>query len=309
MLVDTVAVDTGWNIIGSISNAISVNAITSIPSGIVLTSYYGYGVGYTPSDTVEPGKGYWVKVSKKGKLILNSKQVIVSKSNTISLAQQFESKNRLMIQDGNGKTQILYFGTNERDSVPSLSYELPPLPPSGIFDARFSSGNMFEGINEGEKKEVMLSLSSAKYPLTISWELKSNAMSAILKSGEKEIRLVKDGTTTIAAEQTPIKLLLEGTPNVPKEFALEQNYPNPFNPVTVIRYQLPVDATVTLKVFNVLGQEVKTLVDETQDAGYMSVEWNAGNFASGVYFYRLEAVSASDPNRSFADVKKLLLLR
>ncbi|MBI4547327.1 MAG: T9SS type A sorting domain-containing protein [Ignavibacteriae bacterium] len=89
---------------------------------------------------------------------------------------------------------------------------------------------------------------------------------------------------------------------LPKEFALHQNYPNPFNPVTVIRYQLPVQSHVTLKIYNLLGQEVRTLVDEVQEAGYKSVEWNAAGMASGVYFYRLRA-------GNFVDVKKLPLLK
>jgi hypothetical protein len=89
---------------------------------------------------------------------------------------------------------------------------------------------------------------------------------------------------------------------LPMEFALSQNYPNPFNPTTTIKYDLPIDAGVSLKVFNIIGQEVVTLVNEEQKAGYRSVEWNASNVASGVYFYRLDA-------GSFTNVKKLLLLK
>ena len=92
------------------------------------------------------------------------------------------------------------------------------------------------------------------------------------------------------------------THDIPTVFALSQNYPNPFNPSTTIKYDLPVDTRVTLKVFNIIGQEVATLVNGEQKAGHPSVEWNAGNLASGVYLYRLEA-------GSFTSVKKLLLLR
>ncbi|MBS3944545.1 MAG: T9SS type A sorting domain-containing protein, partial [Melioribacter sp.] len=68
-------------------------------------------------------------------------------------------------------------------------------------------------------------------------------------------------------------------------FKLEQNYPNPFNPSTKIEYQLPKDGRVTIKVFNVLGQEVRTLLDEVKSAGYYTVEFNAKGLPSGVYIY------------------------
>ena len=68
-----------------------------------------------------------------------------------------------------------------------------------------------------------------------------------------------------------------------------QNYPNPFNPETTIKYAVPKTVNVELKVFDILGREVKTLVNETKNPGYYEVQLNANNLASGVYFYRLKA--------------------
>ncbi len=79
--------------------------------------------------------------------------------------------------------------------------------------------------------------------------------------------------------------------------------------MTVIRYQLPAQSEVTLKLHNVLVQVVKTLVDQIEQAGYKSIEWNSSGVASGVYFYRLQAVGVGDPSRTFTQVKKMLLIK
>ena len=90
--------------------------------------------------------------------------------------------------------------------------------------------------------------------------------------------------------------------NVITGYALSQNYPNPFNPNTVIRYQIPENSFVTLKVYNILGAEVTTLVNENQRAGIYNLNFRAGSLASGVYFYQLTA-------GSFKATKKLMLLK
>jgi hypothetical protein len=76
---------------------------------------------------------------------------------------------------------------------------------------------------------------------------------------------------------------------LPTIFGLDQNYPNPFNPSTIINYQLPENATVDLRVFDILGREVATLVSGQIKAGYHQVQFNARNLASGMYIYRLQA--------------------
>lgn len=88
----------------------------------------------------------------------------------------------------------------------------------------------------------------------------------------------------------------------PKDFALLQNYPNPFNPTTVIGYQLPVNSLVTLKVYDIIGREVKTLVNGPQIAGSYTVRFDGGNLPSGVYFYKIRT-------EEYSDVKKLILIK
>jgi photosystem II stability/assembly factor-like uncharacterized protein len=90
--------------------------------------------------------------------------------------------------------------------------------------------------------------------------------------------------------------------NLPRGFQLSQNYPNPFNPITTISYQLPFSGPVTIKVYDLLGREVATLLNEEKSAGSYEVNFNASGISSGIYFYKLQA-------DSFSETKKLILLK
>lgn len=90
--------------------------------------------------------------------------------------------------------------------------------------------------------------------------------------------------------------------DVPSQFSLEQNYPNPFNPTTIIIYSIPLEGKVQIKIFDILGREVSTILDKNHKAGNYSVEFNGSNLSSGIYFYRL---SSGD----FIKSMKMILLR
>jgi hypothetical protein len=91
-------------------------------------------------------------------------------------------------------------------------------------------------------------------------------------------------------------------PNLPNKYVLYQNYPNPFNPITTIEFSLPKTELATLKVYNILGQEVSTLVSDKLNEGIYKYEWDASGYASGVYYYKLQA-------GEYVDCKKLVLLK
>ncbi|MCO6446366.1 MAG: T9SS type A sorting domain-containing protein [Ignavibacteriota bacterium] len=94
----------------------------------------------------------------------------------------------------------------------------------------------------------------------------------------------------------------ENFQQIPENFSLSQNYPNPFNPSTTIRFELPESDIVTLKIFNILGEEVSTLVNTELKAGKHEYQFNANNLSSGIYFYRIQA-------GSFTETKKMILIR
>ncbi|MCC6865484.1 MAG: T9SS type A sorting domain-containing protein [Ignavibacteria bacterium] len=89
---------------------------------------------------------------------------------------------------------------------------------------------------------------------------------------------------------------------IPQKFTLSQNYPNPFNPSTTIKYSLPKGENVKLVVYDALGREVKTLVNEFKNSGVYSVNFDASSLSSGIYFYKIEA-------GSFTETKKMLLVK
>jgi len=90
--------------------------------------------------------------------------------------------------------------------------------------------------------------------------------------------------------------------NIPEKFSLSQNYPNPFNPVTKIKYTVPKNSFVTLKVFDIIGREIRTLVNEEKSPGEYIIDFDASNLPSGVYFYKI----FSD---KFSDVKRMILVK
>ena len=139
-------------------------------------------------------------------------------------------------------------------------------------------------------------------PLKISWNIGGRRFDRIIGNGGSV--MISDTTAADFSAELRSRLPL------PTTFSLEQNYPNPFNPVTVIRYNLPAGVgqsfltvyPVSLRVYNMLGQLVATLVDEEQSPGYKSLTFDAGNLASGMYIYKLSA-------GTFTQARKMVIVK
>jgi hypothetical protein len=124
-----------------------------------------------------------------------------------------------------------------------------------------------------------------------------------LRAGEYTYRLKQidfDGTVSYSDEVSADVI-------APAVFSLDQNYPNPFNPSTKISFSLAVDSKVSLKIFDVLGQEVASLVNQELTAGIHNYDFNAAGINSGVYFYRIEAAGSNGVK--FVDSKKMILVK
>jgi hypothetical protein len=310
----TLTLHQGWNLAGGISDDAPVALITTSPPGIIASSFYEYQSSYTATDMIHPGKAFWIKVSQAGDLTLTA-----SAKDEDSVADaplrvgagpaESDAWISLAVADDEGRRQTLRVASRAVPPDILARYTLPPAPPDGAFDVRFGTGSSLAAPGPSAT-EVPVVVSSAHYPLRLSWDAGALPAGARLRIGEREIALAGRGTSLVADAGSRIALRLSpaGAP-LPLAYALEQNYPNPFNPATTIRYQLPYASMVTLRITNTLGQDVALLRDGSEDAGYKLAEWNASNVASGLYFCRLEAVSLSDPGRTFTQARKLLLVK
>ncbi|HYQ85925.1 MAG TPA: T9SS type A sorting domain-containing protein [Bacteroidota bacterium] len=314
VLAETIDVTTNWNLIGSISSPVPTSSITSIPPGIMSGAtffgggtFFGFSGGYYVAPTDIPFRGYWVRCNSPGKIILSSKGS--KRPKPLTTMVDFNSFDVLRIEDAGGHRQTLYFGTRRDENVPNDLLEFPPASPDGVFDARFASDRMVEIVEKGKTHEFPIYITSAEYPVTLGWETKSQPINASLEVGNRDFQLTADGSTQLLSSDLVVKLKLMDGPQIPVEFALEQSYPNPFNPTTTIRYQLPVDSKVTLKIYNLLGQAVQVLEDGLMAAGFEATEWRASALPSGAYYYKLDAVGVNDPGKRFTQVRKALLLR
>jgi len=142
-------------------------------------------------------------------------------------------------------------------------------------------------------------------------------LTEIIDNIERNTYLLNDSSIIkiVDPQVTSLRLRVERTSQLPNEFSLKQNFPNPFNPSTVIQFELPVEAIVTLKIYNSIGQEVVALFDhKLMMGGLQESVFQAANLPSGIYFYRLvaERASVKGDNISedkYVNVKRMLLLK
>jgi hypothetical protein len=135
------------------------------------------------------------------------------------------------------------------------------------------------------------------------WQVDGFQIDSLAQALKGDSRVKDAGTERWLPSPSQLLVTSAGFQNLnPTGFMLYQNYPNPFNPTTTIRYALPQRSQVTLAVFNTLGQQVATLVNEIQGPGYHEIHFDGSGLASGVYFYRFRA-------GGFAETKRLLILR
>ncbi|MCX6157809.1 MAG: T9SS type A sorting domain-containing protein [Ignavibacteriae bacterium] len=182
-----------------------------------------------------------------------------------------------------------------------ISSGLPPVSANTVFADPVNAGQLYAGTDFGVYRSlnggtnwVRLGMNIPYVPV-LSFSYFSNTTSRYLRAGTHgrgAYELDISGSVGIQGNNE----------EVPAVYSLSQNFPNPFNPVTKINYNLSKKGFVSLKVYDILGKEVATLVNESMSAGKYSVSFDASNFSSGVYFYKLEI-------NGFSDIRKMLLVK
>jgi len=314
-----VSVADKWNMIGGPSTPVPVGSI--VPNLTAVTSsYFGYGTaGYTVAGSINPGKGFWVKVSGAGTLTLTGSAAAPKAAPTVIGETNLAELNRITLTDAYGRSQTLYLGEEGLvRNEPSL-FELPPAPPEGAYDVRFTSQRMVESypaVDEaGRSYEYPITIRSAAYPVAVRWEMNApvkgsrNMVLSDVVDG-KSIHQVMEGSGYYVIKNASVKSVVvklsEGV-DVPAKYALGRNYPNPFNPVTRFSVDLPKTTEVEVAVFDVLGRKIASLMSGTHAAGTYNLEWNARDASgmvvpTGMYFLR---VSSEEFNAS----QKIMLMK
>jgi protocatechuate 3,4-dioxygenase beta subunit len=304
---ETVTLYPGWNLVGSVSTSVPVSSITSSPVNVLSSDFFGYSNGYVIASSVDPGMGYWIKASSGGTISISSSAAVPSSTvKTASISQQLNS---MTIRDAAGNSQVLYFG--DKSSVDqSKSYEMPPTGPDGSFDVRFASQKYAALHSSSLTSPVVFPVqirSAAAGSLTISWSVRNSSVRYNLADVNGKLLtsspMTGSSSMKVASSTLTGLQLIASASGLPKEYALHQNYPNPFNPSTTIAFDLPATAVVSLKVYNILGQEVSTILDGVRfEGGEHTTRFDASELPSGMYFYQLRA-------GSFTATKKLVLIK
>jgi hypothetical protein len=218
--------------------------------------------------------------------------------------------------------------------------ELPPVPPTGVFDARFVDHRTPGQLGTGQRVHIqpvavtdtfrlLYQASDAGFPITITWDsANTNANWVSLRMLDAfggllgvnfDMRATNTATVTnnlitvvniIGTSTFPVDVEKEGN-LIPQTFALEQNYPNPFNPSTTISFAIEKAAFTDIAIYNVVGQRVKTLASENLTPGFYTTTWHGTDdnnqaVTSGVYFVRMSAVGQG---AEFTGLRKLLLMK
>ncbi len=316
--VSNVAISQGWNSIGGTSSVGTFDGtngsqmiftpepgITTPPTPLPYMWQFTPQEGYTMTNFLIPGRGYFIKVDSSGFYNLTTPAPPpppgvamhgpTPTGSTIQLnapvAAKSDSRENLQGQltqatfsDAEGNGQILFFG-NATTEQPESNFEMPGKFTS--FDARF---DMNSGAVSYNHTAYIVNVHAESYPVTMKITNASGPVTVSDMNGNVIGTAVNNGIITISNPVTQIQIAeKQGDVTSMVGYALQANTPNPFTDNTTINYSLPQESVVSLVVYNQLGQVVQTLVNSTVGAGEQQAVFDGSQLPAGVYYYTLKA--------------------
>jgi len=289
-----VSLTEGWNLISGNSVVTNVGNISDPGNIIVPGTCYGFNETYINSDQLTPGNGYWIYASADGNIIILSNLTAKPIS---TFTDRTEIANKISFNNSE-----LYFGVSIPEEERN-SYKLPPKPPLGAFDARFSGDTKL--VETFGNIEVMNNTQELFISYSINIDEDDDKSWLLISSENEEYELEDSGQLILNGSVG--HFTLSRVSLIPTSFSISQNFPNPFNPITSINYIVPENSAIAISIYNLSGQKITDLVDSYIQTGMYTVTWDGMNHKglsvpSGVYIYTFETYS-------FKSMKKMILIK
>ena len=309
----------GWSMLGTISGQMAVADIIQNPENNII-SIYDFDSGYSPvGDYLEQGKGYWIKLAQSGTITLQEQEVALKVLAQESIDQRVQHESfeiPLMFDTSFGQINVSIYVSNRFSDVSRINeyFELPPPAPIQLADARIIQENT-NGLRSilisetGDFRADIKLTTPMNEKVSVRWDrstLESGKYFLSTDSYEVDMALVN----TLQIQNTNRLLCFSYRESVTRpitEYSLAANYPNPFNPETTIPYTIKESGLVKLTIYNLLGQEIRTLVNEINQPGKYTIRWDGNNsegeeVSGGLYLYRLRV-------NDFIETKKMLFMK
>jgi len=299
---DFVRLYPGWNTIGALSSPVGINQINFAEvSGMALPDkelvirhgIWGYKTarGFYEVTEMRPGLGYWINCLREDGASAHSYYEIElpvlprmavgydnsEKEMTLNLSDE------ITVRD-NGQSETSLYITNDANANVEY-FELPPLPPAGYFDVRFSNGAILETSNA-----TLISMQGVQYPISLSIDNPTSNYTFVDAITGEVIGTIEYGNNNnieIKGTAGDAIKVMRSERSVPSFFI--SAYPNPVVSNTTFEYAIPQNGLVNVSLFDAIGNQISTLVSENQDAGIYKVDFDASSLTSGTYIIKLSS--------------------
>lgn len=277
----------GWNTIGSLSTPTSIENVTLVPYGSgafpeITADIYRYVTdrGYQAVSEIQPGLGYWMKISGQAYLRMTNGRTKAGINFGAARESVRSNATVVTVADAANRTNDLYVAENGSVEVMDM-FQLPPVPPSNMFDVRFSNHSYVE-----DAVNPMIRLQGATFPVTVTMNNAERNYTVVNAITGEVFGSVVAGTnnTIVVPNASAIRLLGEDT----NLGALAVNVtPNPASAEGMVNVTVPATGRVVVELFNVVGERIATLVDESKNAGVYSFDINAAQYPAGRYIVKV----------------------